>query len=44
MHDMEAEVEDEDQEEDHIHPKNTLTIDTKDTKVQKNLKLNEISL
>ena len=35
MHDMEAEVEDEDQVEDHIYPKNTLTIDTKDTKVQK---------
>lgn len=32
MHHMEAEAEEEDQEEDPINPKNTLIIQTKDTK------------
>ena len=37
MHDMETETKNEDLEEDHIHPKNTLTIETKNTKTQQHL-------
>ena len=34
MHDMEENSEHEDQKEDYIHPKNTITIETKDTNTQ----------
>ena len=36
-------VEDEDQEENHIHSKNTLTIETMNTKAQQHLKLKKTS-
>ena len=39
MHDRETETENEDLEEDHIHPKNTLTIETKNTKTQQHFKI-----
>ena len=39
MQDMKVEVEDYDQEEDYIHLKNTLTIETNGTKKQQHLEL-----
>ena len=43
MYDMETETENEDLEEDHIHPKNTLTKETKNTKTQQHLKIKKTS-